>query len=373
MMTSEELARAIEQREIKNADLSGVDVSGLDFSGCHLENVTFCNQENEAKVIKNIDFKKATFYNVFFDYADIRNCDFDGKETTIEKVSFKKCMLYKCRFRKTQINWTDFRYAEIHFGTFEEALVSNSDFYRTFFIGIIIFRKSFFQDCSLYYSYFDEGAVIRKDNLYKGRLLQQKKRQYEQFLRDWQEHGPGIRKNEQEKLSEWDYKNSLKARYNDAEEIYKTLNGLWLSKGFLGDSNWAYVKGKRMERNRMLLELFSQEKTGFFKRISLSFQILFNLFKDVFFGYGESMRKMILTYILMVFVFAYIYFSTSEINLGDYFMALMISLKNMVAMTPGEVQGISPFLDFMNMIQTTIGILITGIFGFVLGNKIRNQ
>ena len=30
-------------------------------------------------------------------------------------------------------------------------------------------------------------------------------------------------------------------------------------------------------------------------------------------------------------------------------------------------------VDMLNVIQTTIGILLTGIFGFILGNKIRNQ
>ena len=30
-------------------------------------------------------------------------------------------------------------------------------------------------------------------------------------------------------------------------------------------------------------------------------------------------------------------------------------------------------VDMLNVVQTTIGILLTGIFGFILGNKIRNQ
>ena len=30
-------------------------------------------------------------------------------------------------------------------------------------------------------------------------------------------------------------------------------------------------------------------------------------------------------------------------------------------------------VDMLNVVQTTIGIQLTGIFGFILGNKIRNQ
>lgn len=33
----------------------------------------------------------------------------------------------------------------------------------------------------------------------------------------------------------------------------------------------------------------------------------------------------------------------------------------------------TPLVDMLNLVQTTIGILLTGIFGFILGNKIRNQ
>lgn len=37
------------------------------------------------------------------------------------------------------------------------------------------------------------------------------------------------------------------------------------------------------------------------------------------------------------------------------------------------IRDVSPLVDMLNVIQTTIGIILTGIFGFILGNKIRNQ
>ena len=83
------------------------------------------------------------------------------------------------------------------------------------------------------------------------------------------------------------------------------------------------------------------------------------------------MFKMICTYILTVFIFDWVF--SENIGILEYTQALAISLKNMAGMDSETIRGISPLVDMLNVIQTTIGILLTGIFGFILGNKIRNQ
>jgi hypothetical protein len=45
----------------------------------------------------------------------------------------------------------------------------------------------------------------------------------------------------------------------------------------------------------------------------------------------------------------------------------------MAGMDSDVLQGVSPLVDMLNIVQTSIGIILTGIFGFILGNKIRNQ
>lgn len=57
----------------------------------------------------------------------------------------------------------------------------------------------------------------------------------------------------------------------------------------------------------------------------------------------------------------------------EYGEALSVSLKNMAGMDSDVLQGVSPLVDMLNIVQTSIGIILTGIFGFILGNKIRNQ
>jgi uncharacterized protein YjbI with pentapeptide repeats len=376
-MNLEKLSEQITQKLIEDIDISLLDIDGLDFTGCKLKNVILANDSQQTRIIKNANFKDAILENVSFDSAVLENCNFDkSKDTqspTLSRVSFKNCKMIACRFRNATIEWCDFRYSEISQVTFEGAKIDFCDFYRTFFLGVGIFRKSLISNSSLYYTYFDEGSTIRRDNLVDGKILQQNKNLYRKFLIDWNTYGTGERKNNQQNSkSDWSPENSLKTRYADAEDIFKSLNGLWTSKGFLGDSNWAYVQGKKMERNRLIAEL-TNNKISVFQKLKKVKDIIMNFILDIFFGYGESMTRMILTYIFVVMLFAYIYYSSQDVSIASYSKAIGVSLKNMVAMSPDDVKNISPFQDFLNVIQTTIGILLTGIFGFILGNKIRNQ
>lgn len=370
-MVLEELSERIKLKIVEDCDVSMLNLDGVDFSGCMLKNVVFASDSQQDRCLKNINFKDTQLENVVFENASLENCNFDA--SNLSKVSFKNCKMTACRFRNATIEWSDFRYSEISQVTIESARINYCDFYRAFFVGVGIFRKSRISNSSLYYTYFDEGSTLRKENIANDRILQQNKTDYRKFLIDWNEYGTGERKNNQQNsISDWNPEKTLNARFADAEDIYKNLNGLWMSKGFLGDANWAYVQGKRMERNRMIAEVL-YEKINFFRKLKKVVAVGMNLFLDLLFGYGESISKMILTYIFVVFSFAYIFYASYEISIPNYLDAMGVSFKNMVAMTPDEVKSISPFIDFLNVVQTTIGILLTGIFGFILGNKIRNQ
>ena len=358
-MTIEEIQSLIATKELVDIDLGGMTLEGLDFSGCTLVNV---------------NFKNATLRHCRFDEAKLDSCDFDhggrATEPTLQSVSFKKAVMENCRFRYANIAWSDFRYARINGATFEDATVDFCDFYRCFFEGVVLFKHAAFSNCSFFNAYFGDGANIRRENLYKDRIIQQDKAAYTKFLVDWHDFGTGVRTNDRRQVSDWSPDAAVQARWADAEDIYKTLNGLWAGKGYIADANWAYVQGRRMERRRMMSQM-SDPSVKTSTKVGNCWRILTNSLSDLFFGYGESMLKMILTYVFIVLLFAYIF--SEEVSLLRYVEALGVSLKNMAAMDSDVLHGVSPLVDMLNLVQTTLGILITGIFGFILGNKIRNQ
>ena len=322
-MEREELLKLIETKELIGVDLSGQKLERIDFTGCR-----------------------------------------------IERTSFKGCELIHCRFRNAKISWSDFRYAEIQHGTFEGAEIEFSDFYRAFIDGVVIFSGSTFSNCSLNKTYLGECAIIRKENLKNNRILQQNEEEYRKFLVDWHTYGTGERTNDVNIKSDWSPEEAIKGRWAEAEVIYKNFNALWAGKGYFADGNWAYVQGRKMERRRMINEI-RYKTVKPLQMVVNGWKIISNTLSDIFFGYGESMFKMIATYILTVFLFAWIF--AENVSLLEYTQALSISLKNMAGMDSETIRGVSPLVDMLNVIQTTIGILLTGIFGFILGNKIRNQ
>ena len=322
-MEREELLKLITTKNIVGIDLSGEKLEKIDFTGC-----------------------------------------------TLERVNFKGCEMVHCRFRNAKISWSDFRYAEIQHGTFEGAQIDFCDFYRAFIDGVVIFSGSSIANCSLNKTYLGDCAVIRKENLRDNRILQQNKEEYRKFLVDWHTYGTGERTNDLNVKSDWSPQAAVDARWADAEVIYKNLNALWSGKGYIADGNWAYVQGKRMERWRMISQMHDKS-LNWLKKGANIWHICTNFMSDLFFGYGESMTKMIVTYILTVFLFAWAF--TENVSLLEYSQAFAISLKNMVGMDSDILQDVSPLVDMLNVVQTTIGILLTGIFGFILGNKIRNQ
>jgi uncharacterized protein YjbI with pentapeptide repeats len=283
-MESVDLSKLISQKLVRDVDLSALEIADYDFSGCVIDHVVFASEKQQNREIRNINFNGAQLTNVSFEGATLINCDFDGAKTGLTRVSFKRCSLSKCRFRNTRISWSDFRYTEVNGATFEGSTVDFCDFYRAFFVGVIIFRKSKISNSSLYYTYFDEGALIRKENLIRGKILQQNKAAYKKFLVDWNTYGTGMRKNEQNRISDWSPEASLKSRFADAEDIYKTLNGLWTSKGFLGEANWAYVKGKLMERRRMMAELTGNQ-LSFSQKLKNLCLILWNSVSEIRYVY----------------------------------------------------------------------------------------
>lgn len=349
----------MEDKVIIGVDYSGQVLEGVDFSGCTLTKV---------------NFKNATLKHCVFDEATLDSCSFDCSSTpnepNLQSVSFRKASLTNCRFRYAHMVWSDFRYASINQATFEDAIIDFCDLYRCFFEGVVLFKHARISNSSLYYTYFGDATNIRRENLVNDRILQQDKAAYTKFLVDWHQYGTGVRTNDMKLVSDWSPNASIKARWSDAEDIYKTLTGLWNERGFNADANWGYVQGRRMERRRMMTEL-TDKSLGFWTKLGRLWHIIGNSLSDLFFGYGESMFKMIVTYIFTVLLFAF--FFRSEVSPLEYVEALGISLKNMAGMDSEVLQGVSPLVDMLNLVQTTIGILLTGIFGFILGNKIRNQ
>lgn len=380
---NQKLNKLIKAKIIKNIDLTDLTFNGADFTSCTLTNVRFSNNDKNLKLIskvnfsraklKNVEFGNAVLLNLDFSNALLENCSFeiDNRilEPTLSKVSFAESSMDGCRFHNSIIEWCDFRYAEITNTTFQNAKIDFCDFYRTYFHKINIFKNAQISNSSLNYTLF-EGSIIRKENIIDGAILQENRDNYRKFLVEWEVNGPGIRQASSKKDWKPIFKRESNEMFKHAENIYRNLSGNWASSGFLSDSNWAYIKAKRMERKRLVWE--RKNERNYVKKIFLLRKSIGNWLIDFSFGYGESAYRTIRTYVLTILFFTILLYN--YVPLDSLSSSIICSFKNMIAQTPDELKGSESFIiTLMSVVQSTLGILLTGIFGFIIANKIRNQ
>nr|WP_280176637.1 pentapeptide repeat-containing protein [Methanococcoides methylutens] len=312
--------------------------------------------------IYDVTFKNAQLEDVTFEKSLLINCNFDL--SVLKKINFRRCELIESRFRKAKVSWGDFKYCDINLATFQDSNIKYCDFYRALFKNVVVFRHCKIRNSSLYCTYFSEGATIRKDNLKDGKILQQDEDTYRDFLEYSKERGI--------KNRDWNLEKSLNDRFLDAEDIFRSLSGFWLTKGYMHDSNWAYVQAKRIERKRLKNELeIKKKKSSYYVKFKMHNEIFWNYIADISCKYGESLTRITRTLFATLLIFALIYYI--ELSLTSINQALWISFQRMVTINPEELTNVPNLIQLISLIQTIISILLIGLLGFILGNKVRHQ
>jgi uncharacterized protein YjbI with pentapeptide repeats len=354
---SDELLNKLQEKTIKDLDLTKFDFTEnpVDFTGKTLENVDF----SDNKTLKDISFNSAVLIDCKFERSYLDSCDFayaQIKGTGDAKyASFKDSKIYKTKFREAVIETCDFRYTETRDSTFQEARLKYTDFYRTAFKGITVFKDCKIESSSLNYISFD-AFCITQDNLVKNKsgatLVQENDEVYRDFLSKWIRKD--ISKNTMSIIED-----GLAHKFNEAENIYRQFSALWEERGHNEDADWAYIQKKRMERKFLWHECPGNK---FVNRL----RAFANLLLDWFLGYGTSMVKVFFTYVLTILVFGVVYKVLLPENIG---VCLRMSISYAIAAGSPAY----PQIETLSIIQTGLGMLLTGFLGFVVANKVRKS
>jgi len=359
MLTTDELLNKLQDIFIKDLDLRQFDFGqhNIDFSNKHLEGVDF----SDNPTLKEVKFQKATLIDCKFERTSLDTCDFTLatiKGTGDAKyASFKDAKIYKTKFRNANVETCDFRYADVIDCTLQCAYFKYTDFYRTAFKGITVFQDCKIESSSLNYVSFETFCLTR-DNLLENKsgaaLVQENEEVYRDFLGKW------IRldnvKNEMTIVDD-----GLAQKFREAERIYRQLSALWEEKGHSRDADWAYVRGKRMERKR----LWYESKDHIFKnRVNAAF----NWLSDVVLGYGVSMSKIFISYFVLIIIFTllYMHFREAETVADNIRFSIFYTIG-------GDIDEKSPIVHSLAMLQVGLGMLLTGFLGFVVANKVRKS
>jgi hypothetical protein len=191
-------------------------------------------------------------------------------------------------------------------------------------------------------------------------------------------------------------------RFSEAVDVYKSLKGFYEDAGDYEAGNWAYVREQTMKkmmfaprpvrwmypawRSAKAIEAGSHCRPNLTRWVGLEIA-------DQLAGYGLSLVRPLLWVLLLILVFASVYAAggmltsipgcayadlTESWRAGcaptyNYLDALRFSLGAITTMQVGQVQPYISGVELLTSLEALMGIALTGLFGFILGNKLRNS
>jgi hypothetical protein len=319
-------------------DLSGYDLSETDLGGTGivLANVVFGRHHGPPPaILTGTSFRCSTLDHCFFAHANLTGAD----------------------FRECRISRGDFRYATFRRTTLGDATLVLCDLYRASIEEGTVMLNTVFELVSLTGSLSGATGLRWTSFAGKGRrpaLVAESEADYRDFL-EW---------TKADRLETDPIEKALADRLDDAARTYRELSGLWTSRGQFSDAGRAYAHSRRLERQaagprgREFRPLFS----------------LWLLVADGLCGFGERLGRIVPWLMAVALLPGLAYWLFGGVGgahgIGD---DLLFSASQLTASTPTRLTAATQLVEWIRVLQTLTGVALLGLFGFVLGNKIRNS
>lgn len=339
-LTRDEVLRWAKQARARHEelDLRSYDLRGLDLSKVELKDVVFGRHERDGAApakLESASFRESSLEHCFFSHANLTNADFRGSN------------LSKC----------DFRYADFHRTTLEEATLKLCDLYRATIRQGTVMLNTTFELVSLTASL--EGSTDLRFDAFKRRggppgLVTEDERAYRRFLKWTQE----------DRRESYPIDDAVKKRLVDAARTYRNLSAHWAARGQFHDAGCAYVHSRRLERR-------NAAPWGKHRKLPTWFVLLI---ADLLCGFGERLWRIVPWIAVVAVAPAFFYAVLGGVN-GSHGLLddLRYSFNQLTDFTPRDLSASSHLVDFVGGVQRVLGVALLGLFGFVLGNKLRSS
>lgn len=332
---AEEASAAGEPLDLSGRDLSGVDLGGKDIVW---SDVVFArHQGGPAANLHGASFRESRIEGCWLEHADLTGADLRG------------CHIERCHFRYTRFGET----------TLSDAHITRSDFYRATFGEHTMMRNTTLEFVSLPTSLAGITGLTWDDLHGKSKrpaLVQESREEYEEFLNPTKHH----------RLASHTVSDALDDRLDDAAHVYRALSGLWASQGEFRDAGRAYVHSRRLERRRA--------GPGYPEK-PLNLPLWIGLgFADALCEFGENLVRIVPWLVAVALIPGLCYWLFGGVHgsrgFGD---DLLFSASQLTAATPSRLDAGTTLVTWIRVLQTLAGVSLLGLFGFVLGNKLRNS
>ncbi len=351
----------LEQSTLENADLVGADLRKAALSGANLENALLEEIDARGAAMRFSRLDGAALDDATLDGADLWGAHLDG--ATLVGASLVGTRLHEASLAGADLRNANLAGADLRDADLAGANLSGANLRETQLSGTNLAGANL------------QGARLQDLDLTASTL------QNIHLHGAWMERTRLDRHQLGEKVGE-----ELADDYEGAAGAYLTLERNFEQFGYAEAASWAYRRRRRMQKQHARLRAEVAAKAHRWKRAARHYlDFARDQFVEWLCDYGESVPRALGSVLLIYLTFTVIYGLTGSIvrvedgsvvhlaTLSDVQDAAIFSLISMTS-AEGPAVGLEPrnqAVHVLTGIQTLLSIALTGLLGFVIGNRIR--
>lgn len=353
---------------LENANLQGADLADAHLQGAQVGGADLRSAMLEGAYLQRTALRFAKLQRSALDEANLQQADLWGADlrgAVLEQADMRRARLLEANLRAADLSESDLREADLRGANFHNANLQSANLQEAKLTGATF-----------------EGAILKRARL-QGMILLDCDIKHIHLSGAWLD---------KTRLDKQQLGGALGEELNDDYES-ASYGYLALEQNFenLGDpdaARWAYTKKRRMQK----LYAKTRAQIAFKKRewedAAYSYlEYVQSQFVEWLCGYGESIPRTLASIVVLYIIFTTVYMLTgSVVRIEDGTVTVLIgeSLEEMldvatfslVTMTSAEgpevgLEPVNRHVHVLMGLQTLLTIALTGLLGFVLGNRIR--
>lgn len=370
--------------DLRNADLSDARASGANLRGAQLEGTQLTRIDLVGANLSDVSAGEASFVEAMLEDAQMTRAQLrfaDFTDTILEGADFTEADLWGAKFNQAAADRAIFKNARLDESSLVEAQLPGADLSGATLRRANLSRAQL-ENANLRDAVLDGANLAGADltgatlpNLaltgcdltavsFAGAWLERTRMRAHQL-------GGAVGEERSGNLA-------------GALDSYVVLERNFLSLGISDDASWAYLRKRRVGKRLHLLQSRAHYDLRAWRPALVSGMLwLSDTLAEWLCDYGESLARVARAFLCILIAFAVTYWVTGSLeprsgftrtHLADPINYLLFSLDSMTTVGTSEV-GLRPkneFGIFLSSLQTVLGTVLLGLFGFVLGARIRN-
>ena len=350
---------------LDEADLRDADLEGADLRRASLASVNFRGAMLEEANLQGAALRFAQLQESVLEGANLAKADLWGADLTdaqAQSADFRQTTLKESDLRGADLEGSNFRGAILGKATFNGAKLRGADFRRAAITGADFsdadLRDARLQGLDL------TGSLIARIRL-NGAWLDKTRFGQSQI-------GDAVGE-------------ELASEHDEARKAYLTLERLFQEMGDPDAASWAYRRKRRMQKLDALVRARTEWTNGHHRLAVNAFSsFAIDQIVEWVCDYGESITRILITLLIVYMIFTLIYGFTGGVVRVDSLAPgtstpvrdpIDLAIYSFLAMTAGNppagLEASSSAIRLLNSVQTLIGVVLTGLLGFVMGNLVR--